>query len=284
MVVVRTLLMVVVMVMGLLSVFQRSIMYPAAQAQRLPVAAFPETARQFAAASDVRLRTADGAQIGGWHLRAQSGRNSRLMLLFHGNAGHRAGRTGWYRLAASLKCDVLAIDYHGYGDSEGSPTEQHLINDAQAAWQHATGPLGYRPEQIVITGESLGGGVAVRLAADVCRAGQQPHGLLLVATFDSMLNAAGFHFPWVPVGLLLLDRWHSDRHIADVNCRIVQYHGDQDSVVPLPLGQRLHQQARAVSQDGRAKLFRLLPDSGHNGLLQQHAATFRSELAELFSN
>ncbi|MGV2340378.1 MAG UNVERIFIED_CONTAM: lipase family protein [Planctomycetaceae bacterium] len=54
----------------------------------------------------------------------------------------------------------------------------------------------YRPEQIVITGESLGGGVAVRnlSAADVCRAGQQPHGLLLVATFDSMLNAAGVPF------------------------------------------------------------------------------------------
>jgi pimeloyl-ACP methyl ester carboxylesterase len=92
-----------------------------------------------------------------------------------------------------------------------------------------------------------------------------------------------FRFPWVPVGLLLLDRWHSDRHIADVNCRIVQYHGDQDSVVP-PLGRRLHQQARAVSRMAGRSCFSMLPDSGHNGLLQQHAATFHSELAELFSN
>lgn len=283
MVLVRTLLMAVLIVMGLLAFFQRRIMYPATQAERLPVAAFPETARQFSEAADLRLRTADGAEIGAWHLRSRSGRNSRLMLLFHGNAGHRAGRTGWYRLAAGFQCDVLAIDYHGYGDSEGSPTEQHLINDAQAAWLHATGALGYRPEQIVITGESLGGGVAVRLAADVCRGGQKPHGLLLVATFDSMLNAAGFHFPWLPVGRLLLDRFHSDQQIADVTCRIVQYHGDQDTVVPLPLGQRLHQRAPAVSVDGVPRQFRLLRGSGHNGLLQQHAVTFRRELGDLFS-
>ncbi len=283
MVLVRTLLMAVLIVMGLLAFFQRRIMYPATQAERLPVAAFPETARQFSEAADLRLRTADGAEIGAWHLRSRSGRNSRLMLLFHGNAGHRAGRTGWYRLAAGFQCDVLAIDYHGYGDSEGSPTEQHLINDAQAAWQHATGALGYRPEQIVITGESLGGGVAVRLAADVCRGGQKPHGLLLVATFDSMLNAAGFHFPWLPVGRLLVDRFHSDQQIADVTCRIVQYHGDQDTVVPLPLGQRLHQRAPAVSVDGVPRQFRLLPGSGHNGWVQQHAVTFRRELGDLFS-
>jgi pimeloyl-ACP methyl ester carboxylesterase len=143
--------------------------------------------------------------------------------------------------------------------------------------------LGYRPEQIVITGESLGGGVAVRLAADVCRGGQKPHGLLLVATFDSMLNAAGFHFPWLPVGRLLVDRFHSDQQIADVTCRIVQYHGDQDTVVPLPLGQQLHQRAPAVSVDGVPRQFRLLPGSGHNGLLQQHAVTFRRELRDLFS-
>jgi pimeloyl-ACP methyl ester carboxylesterase len=284
MVVVRTLLMAMLMIMGLLAVFQRRIMYPASQAERLPVAAFPETARLFAVSTDVVLQTSDGTEIRGWYLRADADQKRRLMVLFHGNGGHRAGRTGWYQLAAALQCDVLAVDYHGYGDSGGSPTEQHLIADAHAAWQHAIGPLGYVPEQIVICGESLGGGVAVRLAADVCRAEQRPKGLLLIATFDSMVNAAGYHFPWLPVGRLVLDRYHSDQHIADVTCRIMQYHGDQDTVVPLPLGQRLHQCAREVSADGIPKQFHLLRDSGHNGLMRQHAERFQRDLQLLFGD
>ncbi|MGV2340377.1 MAG UNVERIFIED_CONTAM: hypothetical protein LVR18_42445 [Planctomycetaceae bacterium] len=138
MVVVRTLLMVVVMVMGLLSVFQRDVaVYPAAQAQRLPVAAFPETARQ------LQLHRTCGCGLlmvtswpGGI---CDSPAKQSADAVVSWRSGHRAGRTGWYRLAAALKCDVLAIDYHGYGDSEGSPTD--MINDAQAGWRHATGPL-----------------------------------------------------------------------------------------------------------------------------------------------
>jgi pimeloyl-ACP methyl ester carboxylesterase len=277
----RRLVIVMLIIMGLIAVFQRKLMYPAARAEALPVAGFPWLAQFFEQRQDVRLKAADGVHLGAWHLQRGARPSNRLILLFHGNAGHRAGRTLWYEVAASVGCDVLAIDYRGYGDSEGGPTEKGLILDSEAAWEHATGTLKFRPEQILIAGESLGGGVAVQLAAKLCRRQQAPAGLVLLATFDSMLHAALHNFPWLPVRRFLLDRYHSDQHIADVTCPLLQFHGDQDTIVPLKLGRRLSEMAPPASSDGRQKVFRVFPGAGHNNLLRQHAPQIRDEIRRL---
>jgi hypothetical protein len=273
----------VVLVLGLFAFFQRSLMYPAARAERLPVAAFPQLRQIFHTTTDVELQTPDQLRIRGWHLQRNAQPAQQLWLLFHGNGGHRAGRTRWYQLASQLHCDVLAIDYHGYGDSQGRPTQTHLMHDARAAWNHATQKLGLRPEQVIIVGESLGGAVAVQLAAETSRSGEVPGALVLTCTFDSMLNAARHHFPLLPVRWMLLDRWESDQSIADVACRILQFHGDRDDVVPLSLGQRLHQLAPAKSHTGATKKFVLLPGAGHNDLLSREASTIARHLLELNS-
>lgn len=278
----RRLVIVVLIIMGLITIFQRKLMYPAARAERLPAASFPFLGQFYENRNDVQIKTADGVNIRGWHLQIGKASASRLVLLFHGNSGHRAGRTLWYEVAASLGCDVLAIDYRGYGDSEGEPSEAGLIADARASWDYATGHLKYRPGQVVIVGESLGGGVSVQLAADACLRQEVPAGLVLLATFDSMLNAASHNFPWLPVRRFLLDTYQSDQHIADVKCPVIQFHGDQDTIVPLKLGRRLHSLTPPTSVQGQPKVLKVFPGAGHNNLLRQHAPVIRDEIRQLF--
>lgn len=267
-------------ILALVTFFQRRLMYPAGRAGSLDAALFPGLQQSFHSATDVDLKTGDGVTIRGWHLKVAEAPSDRLILLFHGNGGHRAHRENWYMIAHSLKADVLAMDYHGYGDSEGNPSEKNLIADAQATWAYATKELKYRPDQIVIVGESLGGGVGVRLAADRCSAKEQPGGLVLVATFSSMLDAACCHYPWLPVRFFLFDRYPSDRHILDVTCPILQFHGDVDTIVPLRLAKKLHDTAPAQSSCGKSKILTIFPGTNHNDVLYRNGREVRDQMAE----
>ena len=260
--------------------FQRHLLYPATKAESLPVDAFPELKRSFETLTDVEFPSHDDAMIRGWHMQVASTPSEKLILLLHGNAGHRAFRTRWYELASSLKTDLLAIDYHGYGDSEGTPNEPALISDAKATWEYAVTNLGYLPSKIVILGESLGGGVGVQLAAIQCRRNQAPGGLILSATFSSMVETASRKFPWLPVNLMLQDRYRSDRHIPEVNCPLLQFHGEDDALVPLSLGQRLHELAPGKSVSGIPKSLVVFPQTGHNNVLRQNADAMLMHIAE----
>ena len=274
----RRCLLLYLIVITLFASIQRRLMYPASQAAELPAAAFPQLEQAFAFATDIELRTPDGVTVRGWHLQAAEEPSEKVVLLFHGNGGHRAHRGNWYTIARSLNADVLAIDYHGYGDSAGSPSEATLRMDAECAWEYAVQELKYQPEQIVILGESLGGGVGVRLAATMCQRGTPPGALVLVATFSSMLEVASYHFPWLPVRFLLLDRYRSDEAIPVVTCPILQFHGDQDTIVPLTFAERLHAVTPQESTSGVAKTFHVLPGAGHNDILERYGRFIRDEL------
>ena len=277
---IRVLVLTSIGLLGMFVFIQRQMMYPAMRAASLAVKTFPQLEQAFHAAADVDLATPDGVKIKGWHLQAEAARSDRLILLFHGNGGHRAHRSHWYLIARSLNSDVLAMDYHGYGDSGGSPSETALISDAEAAWTHAVEELKYEPGQIVIVGESLGGGVGVQLAAIQCRRKTPPAGLVLSATFASMLETASHKFWWLPVRFMLIDRYRSDKHIPDVTCPILQFHGEQDTLIPLSMGQKLHRLAPAMSTSGRPKQMYVMAEASHNDLLQMHGKVMRDRIAE----
>ncbi len=268
------------MVIAVFTWFQRTMMYPAGRAEQLAVAEFPVTTGKFSKAADVEIVSGGNEKIRGWFLQAGKNRGDRLMLFFHGNASHRARRLAWYELFWSINVDVLAMDYRGYADSEGQPSEKALTEDAAATWKYATQELGYRPDQIVITGESLGGGVGVKLASAVCQQGDQPAGLILVSTFSSMLDAARNRFWWLPVRLLLIDRYRSDLEIPHVTCPVLQFHGTADSIVPLPLAQRLHDMTLAKSQSGVPKKFVLFRGTGHNDVLNRNGKEVQNEIQQ----
>ncbi|NNJ27066.1 alpha/beta hydrolase [Alienimonas chondri] len=248
---------------------QRRMMFPAGHSDvRL-------TAVDFAGGrglSDVTATTDDGLTLHGWLGRAPGGPveagERRAILYFHGNGGDRRIRLGEIDALNALGWDVLLFDYRGYGENPGSPSEDGLRKDARACWQ-ATLAAGYSPDRVVIAGVSLGGAVATPLAAELCESGTPPAGLLLRSTFDSMTNAASNRFPWLPVRLLLRDRFDSAAVADRVACRVFQAHGTADRIVPLRLGRALHAAFPAESADGVPKTWLALEGAGHNGVRRQ---------------
>ncbi len=229
---------------------------------------------------DVDVDVAPGITLHGWHvlppdhqaldqdeqlLELEAGRPA--ILLFPGNAGHRGYRADHLRLLSSLQADVFLVDYRGYAENLGAPSEAVLIADARKIWNHLTGVFEIPAERIVILGESLGGGVATALASELCREGIRPGGLFLESTFSSMTETAQFHYPLLPVSLLLVDQYPSEERIAAVDCPITMIHGRSDEIVPFRLGEKLFAAAPEKSAEGVAKTFVELPGVHHNDLL-----------------
>jgi hypothetical protein len=199
---------------------------------------------------DVRIQAADGVGLRAWHRPAPDGRAT--VLVFHGNAGHRGDRLDLVRHLADLGLGVLALDYRGYGGSEGAPTEDGLYADAEAAVRWLEG-RGFT--RLVYFGESLGTGVAVELATR-----RAPEKLVLEAAFDSAVAVGKRAYPILPVSWLLRDRFESDRKIAEVHAPLLMLHGTEDDIIPLAHGRRLYERAN------EPKRFVEIEGAGHNDL------------------
>jgi uncharacterized protein len=223
------------------------------------------------------INTEDGLALNGWLIPATSADQRDpaaavadgrpLCLWFNGNAGHRAHRLPQISLIHKLGAHVLIIDYRGYAENPGSPSEEGLAKDARAAWNFARDTLKVPAKRIVICGESLGGGVATRLAADLCKEGTPPAGLFLQATFASLVEAGSYHYPFLPVRWVLRDRFDSLSRIADVTCPISMVHGRQDGIVPFDHGRKLFNAAPDKSASGVLKTFTEMPTAGHNDIM-----------------
>lgn len=270
----RLVLIIYALIIILLGFFQRRLLYHPRKAADLSVAQFRDTARLYPAASDVKIRCEDGTTIGGWLLQKEAVQPGAaevtrpLVIFYHGNAGNRAGRVGWYHMFQQAEADVLAIDYHGYGDSEGSMSESAMAMNCEATWKYATEKAGYKPKDIFISGTSLGGAAAVQTAAAHTKPGDTPAGLMIVASFSSMVDVAGSIYPWLPVKAVLVDRYPSDERIAEVTCPVAVLHGDRDNLVDQKFGKRLFDAASEKSADGRAKKWVNMTGVNHNNLAE----------------
>ncbi|MCE5269199.1 MAG: alpha/beta hydrolase, partial [Planctomycetaceae bacterium] len=148
---------------------------------------------------------------------------------------------------------VLVFDYRGFGRSQGSPNGQNVLADARAARKWLAHREKIHESDIVVMGESIGGAVAVDLAAcDGARA------LVLERTFDDLANVAAHHCPWLPVRWLMRTRLDSAALIGQYHGPLLQVHGDADPVVPLRFGRRLFDTANEPKQ------FMLLRDFDHD--------------------
>ena len=254
--------------LSLLVVLQRKLIY---QPWREPVVR--ETVGEAAdRLTDVEIATADGLTLKGWHVAARPAdkgarRSRRLVLYFQGNAAHRGRRGTQFTMLSDLGCEVLIVDYRGYGENPGRPHEQGLQEDARAAWNYATGQLQFAPGEILLFGESLGGGVAVGLAAELCDAGSIPGGIILRATFTSLVDAARFHYPLLPVNWILVDRYPSLSRVPRVACPVLVMHGDRDRIVPYAHGEQLFGAAPEQAANGVEKVLVRLHDTGHNDIM-----------------
>lgn len=247
------------------ALFQRALLYRPTHRDRLQA----EAVTGDATVGDVELHAAAGLTLHGWHFQAKervAPTHPRLVLYFPGNSGCREDRIPDCREFTRLGFDVLLVDYRGYGDNSGSPSEELLAADARRQWLFATRQLDIPAERIILFGESLGGAVAVRLAAEVSLADESPGGLILNSTFASLPETVAWHYPAFLFQFLLLERYPSVERIPHVRCPIVQFHGTSDEFVPVEHGRRLFDVAPASSHDGVAKRFMTVEDGDHNSI------------------
>ncbi len=199
---------------------------------------------------ELNLVAADRVRISAWYW---PGKRLDNILMFHGNAGHRGHRLDWARGFHELGFGVFLLDYRGYGGSDGSPTEQGLDLDAQAA----LGWLRRKPGRVIYLGESLGSGPAIELALR-----QPPAAMILHAPLTSAVEVGQAAYPYLPVSLLLKDRYENDRKISQITSPVLIIHGERDSVIPFHLGRKLFDMA-SVPKDWLA-----VPQADHNNLAE----------------
>jgi uncharacterized protein len=200
---------------------------------------------------DAFFTAADGVKLHGWFCPCKDAR--AVVLHAHGNAGHlahRAALMNYYQ--QRLRVTSFIFDYRGYGRSEGTPSVAGILDDARAARTWLAKRAGVKESQIVLTGQSLGGAVAVDLAAD-----GGARGLVLESTFSSLKDMAAHHYPQL-AWLASPKKLNSAVRIKDYRGPLLMMHGDADDIIPYELGRKLFDAANEPKKWVR------IPGGGHN--------------------
>ncbi len=165
------------------------------------------------------------------------------------------------RIADRFDAHILAAEFRGFDANDVTPTEASVIADAQAARRFLCQRFDLKPDQIVLYGRSLGGGVAAALAAD-----GGAKAVILDRTFDSLVNVAAGHYPWLPVRYLMRNRYDSVLRLTDYRGPVVQLHGTADRIVPIKHAKALH---RNLNTSDKAWI--QVAGLGHNDWLPDRA-------------
>lgn len=193
--------------------------------------------------SEVTILTEDGLELGAWYHGYRRGDSGPVVVVFPGNGGNRAGRLPVGNALVQRGYAVLLVDYRGYGENPGAPSESGLGADARAAHRYVRSV--HPAEPIVYLGESLGAAVATGLAAEL-----PPDALILGSPFTALADVGRFHYPWA-LGFLIWDSYPSLERfesgvLADVPVLVLA--GTEDSVVPLA-------QSRAIADAAGAEMY-----------------------------
>lgn len=183
---------------------------------------------------DLWLHTADGVRLQAWYVPAPDPA-APVVLFFHGNAGNISHRLDTLSLLHGLGLSILILDYRGYGNSEGRPSEPGLYQDALAAWHYLVEVRGTPPARIVLHGRSLGAAVAAWLALR-----ERPGALILESAFRSVPELGAHHYPWLPVRWLARIRFPLDAYLPSVQVPVLVVHSPDDEIAPISHGRALY--------------------------------------------
>jgi fermentation-respiration switch protein FrsA (DUF1100 family) len=189
----------------------------------------------------VRIDTEDGEKLHGWFVPSKDA--TATVLFFHGNAGNISTRLGYLLMFYGLGYNTFIIDYRGYGESSGTPSEQGTYRDAQAAWRYLTEQRNIPSNRIVLLGESLGGAVATWLAVR-----EKPALLVLASAFTSVADMAEAIYPFLPTHLLTRFDYNTGEYLRGVTCPVFVAHSPQDEIVPFEQGEALYASASEPKQ------------------------------------
>ncbi|MFM9865845.1 MAG: alpha/beta hydrolase [Micropepsaceae bacterium] len=237
-----------VAIVGLLYVFQRDLMYRPEAIRRVP----PSYYDMLAGVQEVELKTPDGLRVYAWYAPPPEGRPT--VAIFHGNGGSLRSQRYRLKYFKDANLGVFVLGYRGHAGSDGTPSEEGLYTDARTAldWLNAQGIADTR---IVIYGESLGTGIATKVAAE-----REFAAVVLESPYTSTVDVAADRFWFVPVSMLMKDRFESLARIAQVHEPLLIMHGEADEVIPQSFGRRLFDAANEPKEGYWPKM------AGHNSI------------------
>jgi fermentation-respiration switch protein FrsA (DUF1100 family) len=223
---------------------------------------------------DVDFTATDRTKLHGWYV---PGDSRTTLLWFHGNAGNISHRVdNILMLNRTLGVNIMIIDYRGYGRSQGSPSENGLYMDAEAAFEFLVSQKGVDSEtELVLFGRSLGAAVAAELAVR-----HEVRGVILESGFTSVKDMAQRIYPFLPMGLLINAveaRYDTISKIGNVNAPVMVLHGDRDEIVPFELGEELFEAA------SEPKTFYRIRGAGHNDTYHVGGESYFEALREFVS-
>ncbi len=220
---------------------------------------------------EVFFDASDGVRIQA--LLLDNAASKSITVYFHGNAGNIYHRVADLQRLRQLGTSVLAVSYRGYAKSAGSPSETGIYQDAKAAFDYATGTLGYPPSRVFIFGRSIGSTAATDLAQ-----GRDIAGLILVSPLSSakdQANAMGLGFAEGLTG----NAFNNVEKIKRIKAPLFIIHGTRDNIIPIRMGRAVH--AAALGE----KFFAEIDGAGHNDLSSRYARQYwdaiRSFLAKV---
>ena len=240
---------VVVGLLALLWIFQRRLIYFPFPSE------VPSVAATLPYGRDVSFETEDGLRLGGWLLEPAVDEVRAGVVVFNGNAGHRGFRTPLAVALVERGLTVLLFDYRGFGGNPGKPTEAGLLSDGRAARAFLAAETGFENERLVYFGESLGTGVAVALATE-----HPPAAVILRSPFASLAAVGRHHYPFLPIRLLLRDRYSSIDRIGRIAAPLLVIAGEDDRIVPIESSRDLYEAAQ------EPKRFVAIAGADHNDL------------------
>ncbi|HMJ10796.1 MAG TPA: alpha/beta fold hydrolase [Polyangiaceae bacterium] len=235
---------------------QRALMYPRPSGQIEPNAS---------GARMERISAAGGTRACALYVPAPQGRPT--VVHFHGNGEDLSDQTTLVEELAERGLGVYAVEYPGYGLLRDEALSEHAVyTSAEAALRHLHDRLGVAPRDVVLQGQSLGTGVAVEMA----RRGHAAR-LILISPFTSMTDMARKLLPWLPVSLLVRDRYETKQKVSALSLPVLILHGTADEVIPVSMGRRV------ADLLPNAKLV-LIEGGGHNDLFTLHGQRVLSEI------
>ena len=183
---------------------------------------------------NVTIPAGDNVQLHGWYIHATDARG--VVLFFHGNAGNISHRLDSIAIFNRLGLDVLIIDYRGYGQSTGKPSEKGVYADAEAAWDHLVSHRDIDPSLVIVFGRSLGGAVAAQLASR-----HAPGGLILESVFTSGADMAAKLYPFLPARWVTRLEFPVIERIRHVDSPVLVIHSRDDEIIPFEMGRQVFQ-------------------------------------------
>jgi len=191
---------------------------------------------------NIHLTTEDGVALHGWLMPHAKARFT--LLHFHGNAGNISHRLQLYEKWHRMRLSVFAIEYRGYGQSEGVPSEAGFYMDARAAWRELVKAQNTSASQIIIAGRSLGSAVATMLATET-----KPAALVLETPFTNISDMAREHYPWIiPIQFLAQTEFDTLNLISRVHAPVMIISADNDELVPAAMSKKISTAANEPKQ------------------------------------